>query len=1118
MSGVRTHEDPSAFGDILDWLRQRPLVMSRALAPEFPSTLSALKPRYPDGPRNLPTVTCEREIAWAGARLRPHVKKLSIFTKRATDFGRARIENDYDRCSDILSDIENQLGWSLWLVRQRLNIRQAQAGVDGQKRYLSQLYNDGLGGTAAFYAHFVSQLNEPNLTPSRYRQNYLQWESEVTTPPDFRTYLNFLALRQLDLDEDGIAAILNHQGSGAIVDLYEALIVAGQNLAADTRGASITYAKLVEPLSRKIADPRLLSILHAVGARIVPPLADARSLDAYDQLLKGDVDRALNRARSVLSEHSDDPLSMEIAAKAIAHGAVVGPDEGLPSFGHELLEEMVSLISRRATLNEDAQELTKWGILYAGLPWADALVGFLERENGSHALGVGPASARGVSIAGCLHPVHVAQLPPGPHRRNIASACVAAIDAESEGVAFAAELAGVGADEVPLLTSLEPEARAKLRAVRMYESGEYEAALGALSQITNRLEHHVLRLSAHCLLNLGAYQGLIRLIASAYVSDRRLFEVLPVSATAAAISRETRLLLAKDVGVPIFYDLYASHVGPDRESERVYAAEDFLLAHGIDKPSDLEAMEGRFDRAMLIYFLRYVCVEAVLDTHIAYSGSQDVRDERVSICRLLSRLDPDEAETYQAEIKDLLRKTMIQRRMREVEQSKIYVDIDGVRRTAETLRESYDRYTALLRAGVQHDRLIELEKVVRQAIGEEQLLVIKWTGGANRDILSALLHQLRDLYVSSAEHGLDKYLSVRIRHQTLAGQLRKPLEEASLITQLDKETSKYKPNVYWLARVGVEGEPEAEALDHIFESFARAFDGLVATVRDEWVQVRTESTSRGMFDFRMSDRFVFHIVSSVDADTTFDTFVNLVLDGLGVVLDENLKTIRQRIDGEVKSLINAMFHTLHTDVERLSPILPVAELIKSIRDAHTAMQVVIDRVVSWFQRAKAVANEPFVLTDAIHISEQMVRSGLGFATAMASVSGEPLQLPGRRFNDYVDIMSTIFENIVRHSGQPYPSASVSIRYFTDNIHIRVENDVSDDVVLNPNSESRLDRIRTSLADGQFRVSVAREGGTGFYKIGKILDDFGSRRTLSFGFVDGCRFFVQFDTPVPEAVR
>src|SRR5205807_285435 len=118
-----------------------------------------------------------------------------------------------------------------------------------------------------------------------------------------------------------------------------------------------------------------------------------------------------------------------------------------------------------------------------------------------------------------------------------------------------------------------------------------------------------------------------------------------------------------------------------KELERADACEDFLSYHKVRRPSLLRGAGLAIDPAALIYFLRYVCVLEVLDSSVEFQSTEDVQQERIQILQVLREMDPDHAEEYSNEIRALTTTLAVARGLREVEQSRIYVDVAGVKRT-----------------------------------------------------------------------------------------------------------------------------------------------------------------------------------------------------------------------------------------------------------------------------------------------------------------------------------------------------------------------------------------------------------------------------------------------------
>lgn len=83
---------------------------------------------------------------------------------------------------------------------------------------------------------------------------------------------------------------------------------------------------------------------------------------------------------------------------------------------------------------------------------------------------------------------------------------------------------------------------------------------------------------------------------------------------------------------------------------------------------------------------------------------------------MLLELDPTSAESYRTEIKDILRRLMIQKRIREIEQSKVFVDIEGIKaKLNRTMKETFNRYVSFLKSNVDLSSHSELKDALQLA-------------------------------------------------------------------------------------------------------------------------------------------------------------------------------------------------------------------------------------------------------------------------------------------------------------------------------------------------------------------------------------------------------------------
>jgi hypothetical protein len=197
----------------------------------------------------------------------------------------------------------------------------------------------------------------------------------------------------------------------------------------------------------------------------------------------------------------------------------------------------------------------------------------------------------------------------------------------------------------------------------------------------------------------------------------------------------------------------------------------------------------------------------------------------------------------------------------------------------------------------------------------------------------------------------------------------------------------------------------------------------------------------------------------------------------------------------------------------------VQELVRAIKTAQTELQRVFDRITEWFRLSTTTANEPFSIEDAINISRESVSTFTrGLDTKVTVLSEAEIIIKGRLLSSFVDILSIVFENVIRHSClNARPGAVVTVTNNDTSIQIVIENEIGEGVA-SDESRNRIATIKKAMERDEYGTSISREGGTGFHKIWKFLNhDFkpkevGANPYLDFGFVGKDRFFVAFRVP------
>ena len=190
----------------------------------------------------------------------------------------------------------------------------------------------------------------------------------------------------------------------------------------------------------------------------------------------------------------------------------------------------------------------------------------------------------------------------------------------------------------------------------------------------------MIRIHINALAGLGKLGECIEYVAGLYREDPGCYLLLPIQSLVHSLDKTLRLQFRDQISLPILFQMYSAQYGPSLDTFLRSSYQQFLSAHGVRKPSELSRYTSRFNSQDLIYFLRYVCVSHVIDCSRALRTTRDVQNERIAVCQLLATLDPSNTTAFQEEIREVTTTQAVQAGILHMESSKVYVDVDGVRR------------------------------------------------------------------------------------------------------------------------------------------------------------------------------------------------------------------------------------------------------------------------------------------------------------------------------------------------------------------------------------------------------------------------------------------------------
>lgn len=1085
----------------------------------FPSSTSELWRRG-----TLARTTLAREIAWAVALFIQHAERLSDFRVAASRYESLLVQDQYKECAEQLDLIEREFGISLWAIETRMALHQRAEGLEAQKAYAARVQGTrGQHDVISFLCHHLSRRNEPSTTPLRYVMALEDVVSAWDDPEGLGPYVLHRLGHQAPTSAARHADVLRHEASAALVDHYDTFVRLSATAAVS--GDETTHALYREAavrLAGQIGDRRLARTAFLLSGDVawlagISPVGGA----AEDALILGDFERAAALTSADMAAEPRDARAWCTAANVPADQAVAGKNE-IENLRGVTVSRMRSMIERSDASDAAVVDLLRDALNHALHDFSNVVRAVVWSE-----MFVTPASAARIeahafAFGWGLRPSDVGRVGAiGPSLAcSVAARCVSTGE---RSVALADQLlrAGIQEDAWQGMAASDPDelsedALLEAKMISAFGSGDHDLVLRLAGELPSvgsvPRRRRVSRLTALSLNETGRIADLAGMIARTCVTDSAIAGMLPLAECAKSLDKGLRRDKAGDISIPIVLDLFSKRFDDSLDDVRSFAYEDLLLAHGVERPSQLDGREEEFDRALLVQYLRHICVPEVMQVSSAFQGTRELEDERKKVLSLLVQLDPDKAKDYEAELREVTRAQLIHRGVRQVERSKIYVDVPAIRRSFEKKhRETLQRYQALSRAGIGTDDG-ELEYALEQALTGTPLPreLLEVPKNEANDLLLQMLRWLFEECSTSPEHGLDCYLSMRIRHGTLSGQLRTPLEVERVITQRASDTDDYEPNGYWTERLEHLPEEARQAVDARLARFSADYDEFIDRIAQEMVQIRRPDRPAGLFYISLrSVRFRIW-VAELRPDMTFDDFFERAMEVFWESVEQSLSEVRTTIDGVLKPETNAMFAGLERDVGELSGGAATADLDRAVRTARTGTLQALDHVKDWFRLSQPISEPPFPIGDLIDVGLQCVKAIHREFAPRVTRDLDPLPPFAHALVLFSDIFFILFDNVRRHSGAgPCPMVAIEIRDSGDTLRIAARSEVASSA-RTPETIERIELIKKAIADGDYGSAVRSEGGTGLIKLRRLVDrNSGEKGRLDFGF-EGHEFVVELE--------
>lgn len=572
-------------------------------------------------------------------------------------------------------------------------------------------------------------------------------------------------------------------------------------------------------------------------------------------------------------------------------------------------------------------------------------------------------------------------------------------------------------------------------------------------------------------------QNAIAELSDAYFRRKNSICIYPLDKMRELLDQETLCFDLSKIEVPIVAKLCNS-------SKLKYIFEDYLEENMIDYPSNMKM--GTNNENKVRFVLESICTRELLsELTMILESEEQVTNERLSILSKLNESNVGEFDNkYAKEISELSQEVLLKKLVRSVNRSKLTVDSEKIyQKNKDELGKFFndfiDTKEERLLGYFTNDQLNENKQLLFIGLKEYNPKM----GALERLFTKVVIKFLFD------DDGLDSYLSTRVRHGTLQGQIRRAFSNNNLITEKISDTSNiYAPNEYIKKIV----EPNYDKISSILNDFSESVDDEITRIKQEILQIKYGERGIDSGIFNLSESFydiedeVYNKVKVLnDPKQIYDKIVEYIWKKI----DIKVLMLQKMIKSDITKIFIDKLTNLEHRLDRSG--LELSIIRNNIASCKIDIQNSLEEIAGWFERSQISDDTVVHSEDLISVSKNIIsKINSDFEKITFNLElNKDYKISSRELPFYIDILLILFNNAMKHSGVKSDDLIInaSIIENEDGSTIKFSNNyLSEKEDLIRESIETLKQSLDEIASSDNIPRLTKEGGSGYHKLFKII--------------------------------
>jgi hypothetical protein len=1029
------------------------------------------------------------EINWTLITIRKYKKEILLFIEYKQIYEDAFLLGNYEKAEEYLTKIENDICFSLWSLENRFLLNEFSKSPESHKAFLSDFNSKNRGFFTPDLAYYLSQRSEKNFSVLKYNSDINNVLSRLRGKQgEANKQFYYLRLNYFEnLNYSQYKEILSFDSYHSVIDRYITLnkLLKLISTDPDTKPEYLPFiVSRINYLIKKFDDNFLKPVFIASNPSQLDNYKDLTfDLKTIDYYTSGLYKEAIEELKKKLKTYPSrfEYYLLYVKSFVYSKSELVLPNSN-KCFQNSIIIELYNQVSKKSNPQNSATNISRITKNLVSFEIADGLHSFYDSEF-NHSDFWTKYNLLSLSFE---NPLLSLIYQDAEHSKEFISKLALK---SPKSITIEYFLQKNNEDLNKTFDSLEiPEHTKKVELAKFHQSKElYEKAsliwedlIKTKYEIVPVLETSIRNLFL-CYLKLNKLDKAISLFVDNYLVNQFIIQKIDCSEIHLEIRKNKFRNVNPTIDLPIFYSISNAD---ENEIHRTY--ELFNDSLGIEKSSQIDETKLSIDINKLIIFFNLTCNTEIFKHSDYINGTKEGLTERISICRKLQIIDKENAEAYKFELNQLTNILIIQEGIQQLDESKIYVneqglinnelkDYEGLFGRYKTISNIFKKDSNLLIYFPESGVIASLDK---DNSGENSESKSKFSKHPLKDTFKEIFDVIKDKFLNS-KFGISAYLSTRIRHGVLLGEVRPIFEKLNLIAQYDKIEKVYREINFWNKRYTNIHQPQIKILQDELILLSTKVDSLIYDLLKKNLQIQLDDENKdGWFDYHFDD--ITLTLHSINLSETKDyqEFIRKVIEILWHRTDENLENIREKIQKDVKNSFNEALSSCSSELRQKLPYTSIPDVYTNITTCSTEVQNTIDRIASWFNRTGSQTSD-FNFIKVINIVFEKVKQSSRHLNLTLNVEND-ITLKGEFYSHIADLFRIFLDNALTHSVQ-------SINIIGCEITIDIKDNWAEIKIINENPDP--EKIGDLGKQNEQKINIKKissEDKSGLHKASKII--------------------------------